>query len=146
MAMVARLASAIGLRPPLEGKGLVTGGRVLALVGGDGAGKTTCATELTAWLGAEFATLRVHLGRPARSLATLAVGCALRVARWLHTGLAGHLGLLRCGWKARGRHRLYPPGRGLCAGGGGRVGPALSPPPEHCLCGPRGGAGVPNSA
>src|SRR5437764_992528 len=99
------LASAIGLPPPLEGKGLVTGGRVLALVGGDGAGKTTCATELTAWLGAEFATLRVHLGRPARSLATLAVGCALRVARWLHTGLAGQPELLRCVCTARARAR-----------------------------------------
>src|SRR5205085_1992154 len=82
-AIAARVASAVGLPAPVEGKGLVTGGRVLALVGGDGAGKTTCATELTAWLGRELATLRVHLGRPPRSLATLAVGCALGLARLL---------------------------------------------------------------
>src|SRR5205807_1617937 len=99
----ARVASAIGLPAPVEGKGLVTGGRVLALVGGDGAGKTTCATELTAWLGHELATLRVHLGRPPRSLASLAVGCALKVARWLHGGLAAHFELLRCVCTARDR-------------------------------------------
>jgi len=145
MAMVARLASAIGLPPPLEGKGLVTGGRVLALVGGDGAGKTTCATELTAWLGAEFATLRVHLGRPARSLATLAVGCALRVARWLHTGLAGHLELLRCVCTARDRYRLYRRAWRFAAGGGVVIAERYPIPENYALCGPSEEQGVQTS-
>src|SRR2546430_13094654 len=130
-AIAARVASAVGLPAPVEGKGLVTGGRVLALVGGDGAGKTTCATELTAWLGRELATLRVHLGRPPRSLATFAVGCALKVARWLHGGLAAHFELLRCVCTARDRYRLYRRAPRLPAPAGGRIAHPHSPPPDH---------------
>jgi len=141
-AIAARVASAVGLPAPVEGKGLVTGGRVLALVGGDGAGKTTCATELTAWLGRELATLRVHLGRPPRSLATLAVGCALKVARWLHGGVAAHFELLRCVCTARDRYRLYRRAWRFAARGGVVIAERYPIPANYALCGPSEEQGV----
>jgi thymidylate kinase len=53
-------------RPPAK-KRLVAGGGVIALVGADGAGKTTAIETLDAWLGKTFAVTRVHLGRPPQS-------------------------------------------------------------------------------
>ena len=141
-AIAARVASAVGLPAPVEGKGLVTGGRVLALVGGDGAGKTTCATELTAWLGRELATLRVHLGRPPRSLATLAVGATLQVARWLNRGLENHLELLRCVCTARDRYRLYCRAWRFAARGGVVIAERYPIPANYALCGPSEEQGV----
>jgi thymidylate kinase len=141
-AIMARLASAVGLPGPVEGKGLVTGGRVLALVGGDGAGKTTCATELTAWLGREVATLRVHLGRPPRSLTTLAVGAALKVAQWLHQGVAAHFELLRCVCTARDRYRLYRRAWRFAARGGVVIAERYPIPANYALCGPSEEQGV----
>jgi len=141
-AIAARLAGALGLPAPVEGKGLVTGGRVVALVGGDGAGKTTCATELTAWLGRELATLRVHLGRPPRSLATLAVGGALKVARWLNQGLAAHVELLRCVCTARDRYRLYRRAWRFAAQGGVVIAERYPIPANYALCGPSEEQGV----
>jgi len=141
-AIAARVASAIGLPAPVEGKGLITGGRVLALVGGDGAGKTTCATELTAWLGRELATLRVHLGRPPRSLASLAAGCALKVARWLHAGLAAYFELLRCVCTARDRYRLYRRAWRFAARGGVVIAERYPIPANYALCGPSEEQGV----
>lgn len=49
-------------------KRLVTGGLLLALVGGDGAGKSSAVRMLTDLLSDDFVTRRVHLGRPERSL------------------------------------------------------------------------------
>jgi len=141
-AIAARVANAIGLPAPVEGKGLITGGRVLALVGGDGAGKTTCATELTAWLGRELATLRVHLGRPPRSLASLAAGCALKVARWLHAGLAAYFELLRCVCTARDRYRLYRRAWRFAARGGVVIAERYPIPANYALCGPSEEQGV----
>jgi thymidylate kinase len=89
------------------------GGAVIALIGGDGAGKSTCARELTAWLSPVFPTMRVHLGNPPRSLLTLAVGGALGlqrlIARRFNRRLSsGHtLELLRHVCIARDRHLLY---------------------------------------
>ena len=141
-AIAARVASAVGLPAPIEGKGLVTGGRMLALIGGDGAGKTTCATELTAWLGRELATLRVHLGRPPRSLATLAVAGALHVARWLNRGLADHLELLWYVCTARDRYRLYRRAWRFAARGGVVIAERYPIPANYALCGPSEEQGV----
>jgi thymidylate kinase len=46
------------------GKCLETGGAIIALVGGDGAGKTTAAEMLFEWLARDFRTVRLHLGKP----------------------------------------------------------------------------------
>lgn len=58
---------------------LPTGGRVIALVGADGAGKSTCARALREWLLPHVYTRAYHMGRPPRSLVTFAVGGALKL-------------------------------------------------------------------
>jgi thymidylate kinase len=89
------------------------GGAVIALLGGDGAGKSTCARELTAWLSPVFPTTRVHLGNPPRSLLTLAVGGALRLQRLIDRRFnrspssRDTFELLRHVCIARDRHLLY---------------------------------------
>src|SRR5256885_15453659 len=67
-----------------RGKHFAHGGTVIALLGGDGAGKSTCARELVDWLSDEFGLLTAHLGRPPRLLLTLVVGAAFRIGRMLH--------------------------------------------------------------
>lgn len=89
------------------------GGAVVALVGGDGAGKSSCARELAAWLNPVFPTIRAHLGNAPRSLLTLAVGGALELQRFIARGFhrtlssGGTLELLRHVCTARDRYRLY---------------------------------------
>jgi thymidylate kinase len=103
-----------------RGQSLAGGGAVVALVGGDGSGKSTCADALTAWLDPAVATLHLHLGRPTRSLATLLAGGALKVAR--ATGLPArvkdHLDLLRSVCTGRDRYRLYRRAFRFAADGG----------------------------
>jgi hypothetical protein len=92
---------------------LAAGGAVIALLGGDGSGKTTCARELARWLAPVFLTMRAHLGNPPRSLLTLLIGGLLKLQHGLerllkHTaGEAGYLELLRYVCMARDRFRLY---------------------------------------
>jgi thymidylate kinase len=56
-----------------------SGGLLVALVGADGAGKSTCAVALRKWLGPYFHTMHAHLGRPPRSLTTLLVGALRKI-------------------------------------------------------------------
>ena len=58
-------------RPPRGG--LVAGGAVVAVVGGDGAGKSTAVAELSRWLSGHVATTTLHLGKPRRSLTSSVV-------------------------------------------------------------------------
>lgn len=51
----------------------IDGGAIIAVVGGDGAGKTTVLSELVPWLAAEFDTRSIHLGKPEWSMTTLVV-------------------------------------------------------------------------
>jgi hypothetical protein len=92
---------------------LPAGGTVFAVVGGDGAGKSMCARELTGWLSPVFSTMRANLGNPPRSLLTLAVDGALKLQRLIAGRFNGRLSsgdtleLLRHVCTARDRHRLY---------------------------------------
>jgi len=63
------------------GRRLASGGVIVALVGGAGAGKSKAAAALETWLAPELSVLRIHAGRPPRSLATLATGAALELVR-----------------------------------------------------------------
>jgi thymidylate kinase len=106
------------IRP--QGQTLAGGGAVVALVGGDGSGKSTCADALTAWLEPSVATIHLHLGRPTRSLTTLMVGGARKVAERLRlpARVTDHLDLLRSVCTARDRHRLYRRAFRFAADGG----------------------------
>jgi thymidylate kinase len=88
-------------RPPGR---LARGGAWIAVVGADGAGKTTAVEELDAWLGRHLDVRRVHLGKPPRSVASL---------------------LAHGAWRG-GVRRLGEPGAGDGPGGlrdGERIGP-----------------------
>jgi thymidylate kinase len=75
-----RRATGIGRRAvarPAPRKRLAAGGAMIAIVGADGAGKSTAVEGLAAWLGRSFAVTRVHLGRPPRSRTTRLLRIAL---------------------------------------------------------------------
>lgn len=105
-------------------KVLESGGSLIAVLGGDGAGKSTCTDDLHRWLGKKFDTRRVHLGLPPRSMITLAVTAAIHFRRYLDRFAHAALGtpsepfdpfdpkvdlLQRIRWlcTARDRYRLY---------------------------------------
>lgn len=126
------------IRP--QGQPLASGGMVVALAGGDGSGKSTCADALTAWLSPMIGTLHLHLGRPTRSLGTLAVGALLKFAERgrLPNRTVDHLELLRSVCTGRDRARLVRRAFRFAAGGGvaicerypSRAGWTLSGPSE----------------
>jgi len=128
---------ATGGRVPLQPSRmrLATGGAIIAITGGDGAGKSTCVEKVCSWLTKEFDAIQVHLGKPPRSLTTLVVGAPRKVARWLRgllsskassqvlpdrcpAGLLGYLDLLREVCNARDRYRLYVKARRFATRGG----------------------------
>jgi thymidylate kinase len=67
----------------LPRKRMASGGAMIALVGGDGAGKSTAVDELYAWLSKDFDTIKVHMGKPPRSWSIIAGRGALKLGRWL---------------------------------------------------------------
>lgn len=125
-----------------SGMWLKGGGTVAALVGGDGAGKSTCARALAVWLSTEFPTMRAHLGRPPRSLLTLCVGGALKIERALHRLLhrpepiGSTIELLRHVCTARDRYRLYQKVCRFAAAGGIAVCERYPIPQNRPLVGP----------
>jgi len=60
---------------------LLSGGAVIAVVGSDGAGKSTVAHELSRWLSTCLSAKRIHAGRPPASLGTIAARLALPLLR-----------------------------------------------------------------
>ncbi len=84
-----RVASAVRRRmrraPPKYLLG--TGGAAIAIVGGDGAGKSTAIDGLHRWLSRYFATTCAHLGKPAWSAVTIGVRGLLKIGHLL--GLYG---------------------------------------------------------
>jgi len=129
-----------------RGKHFAHGGTVIALLGGDGAGKSTCARELADWLSDEFGLLTAHLGRPPRLLLTLVVGAVFRIGRRL--GLAveadedrarrpAYLAALRDLCTARDRYELYLQARRFALGGGIALCERYPVPENPTLSGPR---------
>lgn len=78
---LARSVAALIPREETGTKIFAHGGTMLTLAGGDGSGKSTCATALKEWLGAEIRTTRAHFGLPPRSFTTLFVGGMLKASR-----------------------------------------------------------------
>jgi hypothetical protein len=68
------------LRRPTR-KRLARVGATVAVVGGDGAGKSTAVEGLADWLDGTFVVRRTHLGKPRPSLLTLAVKGPMYVGR-----------------------------------------------------------------
>ncbi len=116
-------------------KRLTSGGAIIALVGGDGSGKSTAAAELYTWLSKDFDTIHVHMGKPPPSLGTIAVKGTSKVIRWLGTFLKQdwsfqieasanpsafpiYLWLLRRVFIARDRYRAYVKARRFATNGG----------------------------
>lgn len=63
----------------VRGFRLERGGAIVAVLGGDGAGKSTALGELSRWLGEEFDVTRVHLGKPPWSWTTYTVRAGLKL-------------------------------------------------------------------
>ena len=57
---------------------LGSGGALIALVGGDGAGKSTAVEEVRRWLSKDLDVVTVHLGKPPRSLTSAVVNTVWR--------------------------------------------------------------------
>jgi thymidylate kinase len=99
----------------LPKKRLVTGGAVIAVVGGDGSGKSTAVHGLWEWLAPDFDAVKVHLGKPPWTWTTFAVRGLLKLASSI-PGLARLAGgtepgqfpvLLKNVCTARDRYRAY---------------------------------------
>jgi len=121
-------------------KRFLRGGVVIALVGGDGAGKSSSVRALSGWLSKDFVVLTAHLGRPPRSLPTLAVGAALKASRWFTRSdrepRPSHIELLRTVCTARDRYRLYAKARRCAAAGGVALCERYPVPQNRSLVGP----------
>ncbi len=62
---------------------LETGGAMIAIVGGDGAGKSTAVDGLETWASKNFNASSVHMGKPAQSWTTIAVRSILKIGQLL---------------------------------------------------------------
>lgn len=113
---------------------LESGGAMIAILGGDGAGKSTVVDALYTWLSKNFETTRVHMGKPAWSWTTRIVRGILKIGQLL--GLypvestfretlnqkslvsPGYPWLLREACRARDRYLTYVKARRFAANGG----------------------------
>jgi len=62
---------------------LEIGGALIAIVGGDGAGKSTAIDSLHAWLSKNFVSTKIHMGKPAWSWTTILTRFVLKVGQIL---------------------------------------------------------------
>ncbi len=133
-----RVARRLRLLAPPPGMRFTRGGTVIALLGGDGAGKSTCTHALGSWLRDPFDLVTAHLGRPPRSLTTLAVGGLLKLRRLLphRAERPTTLDLLRFVCTARDRYLLFQRVRRRAAAGGIALCERYPTPHERLLVGP----------
>lgn len=139
------------LRKPVR-KRLVTGGAVVAIVGGDGSGKSTAVEGVVDWLSRAFVVRQIHLGRPPKSMTTLAVKGVLATGRRLGvfqellaptappSDLTAAPSTAWLAWHvltARDRHRLYMRSRRVAANGGIVVCDRYPLPELQTMDGPR---------
>lgn len=112
---------------------LENGGAMIAVVGGDGAGKSTAVDALYEWLSKELETTKVHIGKPTWSWTTITIRAILKLGNLL--GLypvdssfqktlnqkslmsPGYPWLLREACRARDRHWTYVKARRAAANG-----------------------------
>jgi thymidylate kinase len=102
--------------PKTTRKRLADGGAIVAILGSDGSGKTTALDGLDRWLSEYLRTERVHLGKPPRSAASVAVRALQRIAPTERS--RGRLRALRHVLIARDRVRAYGKAAGIAARGG----------------------------
>ncbi len=116
-------------------KRLPRGGAIIAIVGGDGAGKSTVVDAAQHWLGKQFDVMPVHMGKPKWSWLTIVtrglLGVGRRVRRADYRSFAdvryadattpsfpGYTLLLRELCTARDRYHTYARARRYAAAGG----------------------------
>ncbi|HWC73097.1 MAG TPA: hypothetical protein VG454_04100 [Gemmatimonadales bacterium] len=139
--LLRRIGRRLGLLPKARRLELARGGKLVALLGGDGAGKTTCNAELNRWLGGPFHVRSAHLGRPPRSLTTFLVGGLLKLDRAVRGkgapgGTPRLLELLRLVCTARDRYRLFTQMRAFTESGGIAICERYPVPQNRLLVGP----------
>jgi thymidylate kinase len=64
-------------------KQMISGGLLIAVIGGDGAGKTTVVNEIHKWLSNDFYVHRFHVGKPDWSFLTYMVRGIIKIGRSL---------------------------------------------------------------
>jgi thymidylate kinase len=99
-----------------------TGGLVVALIGGEGSGTSTCARELRGWLGTHFPTMHAPMARPARSLlraagAVKAEAMVHRVFAW-RSPVGMFIQMLLHLYTARARFQWYRKAQRFAVNGG----------------------------
>lgn len=116
-------------------KRMANGGLLIAIVGGDGAGKTTVVDEVYRWLSNDFDVFHFHMGKPEWSVLTTLIRGILKVGRSLgfypfmraeirytqDTDLLvfpGYPWLIRELCTARDRHITFTKARRLATNGG----------------------------
>jgi thymidylate kinase len=72
---------------------LTSGGAMVGIMGGDGAGKSTALAELEAWLGRDLEVRVVHLGKPPWSATTYATRGALKATTAATDALSRTVGI-----------------------------------------------------
>jgi len=133
---------------------LAGGGAMIAIVGGDGSGKSTAVQGLHEWLSSVFMTRTAHLGKPAWSWVTMVVRAMLKLGQLLGLYPAeaafgetlrqksfvslGYPWLLREACRARDRYWTYVKARRLAARGGLVILDRFPLPQIRSMDGPQG--------